>query len=71
MPAEHCSPAQVVPGWYLWQLPAPSQVPAVFRRVPLQMGARQTVSAAYFAHPPIPSQRPVCPQVAEMVGAQI
>ncbi len=53
------------------QVPSPSQVPAVFRRVPLQMGARQTVSAAYFAQPPIPSQRPVCPQVAEMVGAQI
>lgn len=25
----HCSPAQVVPGPYLWQLPAPSQVPSV------------------------------------------
>jgi len=29
MPAEHCSAAQVVPAGYLWQLPAPSQVPSV------------------------------------------
>jgi hypothetical protein len=46
-------------------------VPAVFRRSPLQEGARQTVSAAYLAHPPIPSQRPVCPQVADMLAEQI
>jgi len=29
------------------------------------------VSAAYLAHPPIPSQRPVDPQVAEMLVEQI
>lgn len=52
-------------------MPSPSQVPAVFRRSPLQEGATQTVSAANLAHPPIPSQRPVWPQVAEVVGVQI
>lgn len=52
-------------------MPSPSQVPAVFRRSPLQDGARQTVSAAYLAHPPIPSQRPVCPQLAEALALQI
>jgi hypothetical protein len=52
-------------------VPSPSQVPAVFSRSPLQKGARQIVSAAYLAHPPIPSQRPVCPQVAEALAEQI
>gem|GEM_PF-2653044 len=46
-------------------------MPAVFSRSPLQKGARQIVSAAYLAHPPIPSQRPVCPQVAEALAEQI
>jgi hypothetical protein len=46
------------------------QVPTVLTRLPLQVGGRQTVSAAYFAQPPIPSQLPVCPQVALAVVAQ-
>ncbi len=39
-------------------------MPAVFSRFPLQVAGRQTVSAAYLAQPPMPSQLPVCPQVA-------
>jgi hypothetical protein len=46
-------------------------VPTVFNRSPLQDGARQIVSAANFEQPPIPSQRPVCPQVAGALAAQI
>jgi hypothetical protein len=42
----------------------PSQVPAVFRVSPLHDGATQTVSAAYSAQPPMPSQAPVCPHEA-------
>jgi hypothetical protein len=45
------------------QAPRPSQVPAVLSRSPLHDGAVQTVSAAYFEHPPIPSQTPDCPQL--------
>jgi hypothetical protein len=45
------------------QVPSPLQVPAVFTRLPLQVGGTQTVSAAYLAQPPTPSQLPVCPQV--------
>jgi len=45
-------------------------VPAVFRRSPLQAGGVQTVSAAYLAHPPRPSQAPVCPQVDLSVAVQ-
>jgi hypothetical protein len=41
------------------QVPRPSQVPAVLRRVPLQEGGMHTVSAAYLEHPPRPSQAPV------------
>jgi hypothetical protein len=43
----------------------------VFSRSPLQDGARQIVSAAYLAHPPIPSQAPVWPQVAGALVEQI
>jgi hypothetical protein len=46
-------------------------VPAVFSRFPLQVGGRQTVSAAYLAQPPMPSQLPVCPQVDWAVWLQI
>jgi hypothetical protein len=45
-------------------------VPAVFSRSPLQAGGRQTVSAAYLAHPPSPSQAPVCPQVDLSLAVQ-
>jgi hypothetical protein len=41
------------------QVPAPSQVPAVSTWSPLQTGARQTVSTAYSAQLPVPSQAPV------------
>jgi len=47
----------VIPG--MRQVPSPLQVPAVFRRFPLQEGATQTVSAANSEHPPTPSQLPV------------
>ncbi len=59
--------------WTPWarQVPRPSQVPAVFRRSPLQAGGLQTVSAAYLAQPPKPSQAPVCPQVDLSVALQI
>jgi len=53
------------------QVPRPSQLPAVFSRLPLHAGARQTVSAANFAQPPMPSHRPVCPQVAAAVAWQV
>jgi hypothetical protein len=43
----------------------------VFSTFPLQLGAVQTVSAAYFAQPPRPSQLPVSPQVERSVAAQI
>jgi hypothetical protein len=46
-------------------------VPAVFNRSPVQDGATQMVSAANLAQPPIPSHRPVWPQVAMAVAAQI
>jgi hypothetical protein len=45
------------------QAPMPSQVPAVFSRLPLHEEAAQTVSAAYREHPPIPSHTPDCPQL--------
>ena len=53
------------------QVPIPSQVPAVLRTPPVQEGAAQTVSAAYLAQPPSPSQAPVCPQVDLSVVRQI
>lgn len=40
-------------------------------RSPVHEGATQTVSAAYFAQPPRPSQAPVCPQVPLSVMLQI
>jgi len=42
----------------------------VFCRFPLQVAGRQTISAAYLAQPPMPSQLPVCPQVDLAVCAQ-
>ena len=45
-------------------------MPAVFSRFPLQVAGRQTVSAAYLAQPPMPSQLPVCPQVDLAVCVQ-
>jgi hypothetical protein len=42
----------------------------VFSRFPLQVAGRQTVSAAYFAQPPMPSQLPVWPQVDLSVAVQ-
>lgn len=45
-------------------------MPAVFSRFPLQVAGRQTVSAAYLAQPPMPSQLPVCPQIDLAVWVQ-
>jgi hypothetical protein len=54
------------------QVPMPLHVPAVFRRSPpLQVGATQTVSAAYSAQPPMPSHVPVCPHDAAPLSLQI
>lgn len=52
------------------QVPRPSQVPAVFMRSPLHDGDTQTVSAAYLAQPPRPSQAPVWPQLDLSVAVQ-
>jgi hypothetical protein len=52
------------------QVPRPSQVAAVFRRLPVQDAAMQIVSGAYLAQPPRPSQAPVCPQVDRLVATQ-
>jgi hypothetical protein len=46
------------------QVPEPSQVPAVSRRVPAHDGGEQIVSAAYIAQPPKPSHVPVWPHEA-------
>lgn len=53
------------------QVPSPLQVPGVFIRSPVHEGATQTVSAAYLAQPPRPSQVPVWPQVDGSVAVQI
>ena len=66
-PAHWYVPHSCTPG--IRQVPSPSQVPAVFTRFPLQVGGTQTVSAAYFAQPPTPSQAPVCPHVDGSVVA--
>ena len=42
----------------------------MFTRFPLQVGGTHTVSAAYLAQPPTPSQAPVWPQVDLSVVAQ-
>jgi hypothetical protein len=53
------------------QVPRPLHVPAVFSRLPLQVAGRQTVSVAYLAQPPMPSQLPVWPQVDLAAWVQI
>ena len=44
-------------------VPAPSQVRAGVKVVPLQVGAAQVVPVAYRRHAPLPSQVPSVPQV--------
>jgi hypothetical protein len=46
-------------------------VPAVLSLFPLHDAAMQTVSAAYLAHPPTPSQTPVSPHVEESLFTQM
>jgi len=46
-----------------WQVPRPSQVPAVFSMLPLQLGGMQVESAGNRLHAPKPSHKPVVPQV--------
>jgi hypothetical protein len=53
------------------QVPWPSQVPGVLRRVPAHDGSTHTVSGAYFAHAPKPSQAPVCPHFVAPLSLQI
>jgi hypothetical protein len=56
-------------GWQSWmpwarQVPRPLHVPAVLTfATPEQVGATQTVSRGYFEQPPMPSQKPVWPQL--------
>jgi hypothetical protein len=45
------------------QVPMPSHVPGVLRRVPVHEAAMQMVSGAYFVQPPNPSHVPVEPQL--------
>jgi hypothetical protein len=52
------------------QVPCPSHVPAVARRVPAHDGSTHTVSGAYFAQAPKPSQAPVCPHFAGPLSLQ-
>jgi hypothetical protein len=53
------------------QVPSPSHVPAVFRRLPEQVGALQTVSRAYFWQPPRPSHSPFWPHIDAPLSVQI
>jgi hypothetical protein len=57
-PAAHAKGGQsMTPG--ALQVPWPSHVPAVLRRVPAHDGGTHTVSGPYFAHAPNPSHAPV------------
>jgi hypothetical protein len=62
-PAVHRKGEQFCTPWGR-QAPWPSHVPGVLRFVPVHEAAMQTVSAAYFSHPPKPSQMPVVPHLA-------
>jgi len=53
------------------QLPSPSQVPGVFKRSPAHEGKTHTVSAAYIAQAPKPSQVPVWPHFAAPLSLQM
>jgi hypothetical protein len=52
------------------QVPSPSQVPGVMRRVPEHDGGMHWVSAAYFSQPPNPSQVPVVPHEGAPMSLQ-
>jgi hypothetical protein len=52
------------------QVPRPSQVPGVLRRVPVQEAGMHWVSAAYFSQPPKPSQVPVVPHEGAPLSTQ-
>jgi hypothetical protein len=52
------------------QVPWPSQVPGVLRRVPAHDGSTHTVSGAYFAQAPKPSHAPVWPHFAAPLSTQ-
>jgi hypothetical protein len=53
------------------QVPRPSHVPGVLRRVPVHDGSRHWVSAAYFSQPPKPSQVPFVPHEGAPLSVQI
>jgi hypothetical protein len=53
------------------QVPSPLHVPAVFRRLPEQVGALQIVSRAYFWQPPTASHSPFWPHVDAPWSVQI
>jgi hypothetical protein len=68
-PAVHRNGEQFVrPG--ARQVPRPSQVAAVLRRVPEQTGAAHCVSTGYRAQPPTPSHLPFVPQLAGPLSVQ-
>src|SRR5258708_12516213 len=52
------------------QPPCPSHVPAVLRRVAAHVGRMQTVSGAYFAQAPKPSEVPVSPHLIGPLSTQ-
>lgn len=53
---------ELAPG--ITQVPVPLQLAAAVSDEPVQLAAAQAVPAAYFWQPPVPSQKPFCPQVA-------
>jgi hypothetical protein len=63
LPAEQANGTQSITA-PPWQLPRPLQVLAKRRRVPSQLGGTHSVPAVYCAQAPLPSQAPVCPQLA-------
>jgi hypothetical protein len=45
------------------QVPVPLQLAAGVSDEPVQVAPAQAVPAAYFWQPPVPSQKPFCPQL--------
>jgi hypothetical protein len=70
------APSTQLKGLQFWtpcglQVPRPSQVPGVLRRVPVQLGGMHWVSAGYFAQPPNPSHVPFAPHEGAPMSLQI
>jgi hypothetical protein len=52
---------ELAPG--IMQVPVPLQLAAAVSDEPVQVAGAQVVPAAYFWQPPVPSQKPFCPQL--------